>query len=460
ERLDDRQDAADVVDRCAAQVGQRRGGDHRAHAVAREELEQQRAVVMAGNQMRALDAVFAGANRAWEVILDVGRQLAAAGEQRLRVVRRKLAQQLAAAVADAVGFHQENQLVGRQVDGDLGRDLFQRQVEYLPSRRVPERRHQHYVAVVEPLPYRGDVDAADFAGPLHVDAVEHADRLGRQEVAADDPDARARHRRVGDAEGQQRLDAAARMAGSLEHAVERLGIGHAQPAVVLAGDTLLLEDGFDLRPRSVHDDQTDAQALQQIEVMHDAEEGFVGDDLAAESDDEGLATKRMDIGRGRADPLHERPCRGRMRCGVDTRNAWHRIEVAWAAGAADYNARWLEPKRRRDAVSPIITLYAAHRRAIESQRSADRRPLDGAHLSDGFAFTRESQPRTARRGDAAARVGADPRRRRQRQDARPDDAHRVAARHRAGESAVDPGGDVHQQGRPGNDVAPFGADAG
>src|ERR1700681_611675 len=70
-------------------------------------------------------------------------------------------------------------------------------------------------------------------------------------------------------------------------------------------------------------------------------------------------------------------------------------------------------------------------------RSADRRPLDGAPLSDGFAFTRESQPRTARRSDAAARVGADPCRRRQRQDARADDAHRVAARHRTGEPALD-----------------------
>jgi hypothetical protein len=70
-----------------------------------------------------------------------------------------------------------------------------------PGRRVAQRRHQHDVAVVEPLSYRRHVDATDFAGPLHVDAVEHADRLRRQEIAADDPNARAGHRRVGDAEG-------------------------------------------------------------------------------------------------------------------------------------------------------------------------------------------------------------------------------------------------------------------
>src|SRR6476469_2218117 len=139
------------------------------------------------------------------------------------------------------------------------------------------------------------------------------------------------------------------MAGSLEHAVQRLGIGHAKSAIVLAGDTLLLEDGFDLRPRSVHDDQTDAQALQQVEVMNDAEEGLVGDDLAAESDDEGLATKRMDVGRGRADPLHERACRRRMRCGVDTRNAWHRI------------------RSRGRRARPIITPDGSSRRGVATR---------------------------------------------------------------------------------------------
>ena len=47
ERLDDREDAADVVDRRVAQVRERRRRDHRADAVAREELEQQRAVDVA-----------------------------------------------------------------------------------------------------------------------------------------------------------------------------------------------------------------------------------------------------------------------------------------------------------------------------------------------------------------------------------------------------------------------------
>ena len=54
------------------------------------------------------------------------------------------------------------------------------------------------------------------------------------------------------------------------------------------------------------DDQPDAEAVQQVEVVDDAEERVVGDDLAAERDDERLAAERVDVRRRRADPVHER----------------------------------------------------------------------------------------------------------------------------------------------------------
>ena len=194
--------------------------------------------------------------------------------------------------------------------GDLGRDFLQRQVEDLAGGRVAERRDQHDVAVVEALVDRVGVDAAHFAGELHVDAVEHAQRLRGDEVAGRHADARAGHRRVGDAEREQRLDARAHLAVGLEHAVHRLGVGDAQAERVAALDVLLLEDRLDLRPRAVHDDEVDAEAVQQVEVVDDAEKRVVGDDLAAERDDEGPAAERVDVRRRRADPLDER-ARGR-----------------------------------------------------------------------------------------------------------------------------------------------------
>jgi len=94
---------------------------------------------------------------------------------------------------------------------------------------------------------------------------------------------------------------------------------------IAARDALLREDRFDLRPATVHDDELDAEAMQQVQVVDDAEERIVGDNLAAERDDERLAAKRIHVRRGRTDPVHERP-HGR---GVDgrlsLRGTWHRL---------------------------------------------------------------------------------------------------------------------------------------
>src|SRR6266851_4938638 len=81
-----------------------------------------------------------------------------------------------------------------------------------------------------------------------------------------------------------------------------------------------------------------------------------------------------------------------------------------------------------------------------------------ARLPHGVASSRESQSGTARCSDPAARVGTYPRRRRQRQDARSDDADRMVARDRAGEPAVGAGGDFHQQGGQGDEHPALGAD--
>jgi hypothetical protein len=132
--------------------------------------------------------------------------------------------------------------------GDLGGDFFQRQVEDLARRRVAERRDQHDVAVVEARLHGLGVDAPHFAREQHVDTLAHAQRLGGDEIAGRDADAGARHRRVGDAERQEGLDARANLAVGFEHAVHRLGIGDAQAERVAALDPLLLENGLDLRP--------------------------------------------------------------------------------------------------------------------------------------------------------------------------------------------------------------------
>ena len=135
----------------------------------------------------------------------------------------------------------------------------------------------------------------------------HAHRLGGQEVAARRRGLRAPA--IGELASPSDSSASMRartwpVASSTQSIVSASVTRSAVRVAAL--DVLLLEDRLDLRPRAVHDDQPDAEAVQQVEVVDDAEERVVGDDFAAEGDDERLAAKRVDVGRGRADPVHER----------------------------------------------------------------------------------------------------------------------------------------------------------
>ena len=314
-----------------------------------------------------------------QVVQDIGGLLAAASrQQRLGILGRQLGQELPAA-AHAFGLHQEDELVRGHADGDLGRDLFQRQVEDLAGGRVAERRDQHDVAIVQTRPHRVGVDAAHLARELHVGAVAHAQRLGGDEIAGGNADARAGHRRVGDSEGEQRLDARAHLAVGFEHAVHGLGVGDAQAGRVAALDVLLRENGLDLRPRAVDDDQVHAEAVQEVEVVDDAEKRVVGDDFASERDDEGLAAKRVDIRRRRADPLDER-ARGRgmggRGCGWIRRHRKRRRAI----GDASPRARIIAPRPRIiERPAPTGVDFAKRQDSRSWTRDCLRAPPSGLH---------------------------------------------------------------------------------
>src|SRR5207248_1910996 len=81
-------------------------------------------------------------------------------------------------------------------------------------------------------------------------------------------------------EREHRLDPGPDLSGSLQHAVHRLGVGHAHAVRIPARNRLLLQDRLDLRTAPVHDDEPDAKAHEQVDVVHDAEKRIVGDDFA------------------------------------------------------------------------------------------------------------------------------------------------------------------------------------
>jgi hypothetical protein len=101
-----------------------------------------------------------------------------------------------------------------------------------PAGETPSGTDQHDVLLVEiGADLLGD-DLAHGAGVLVVDAVDHADRLGGDEVAAGHAHVGAGHRRVGQALREQRFDLHAGDAHRRLDALKRRRVGHAQPLVV------------------------------------------------------------------------------------------------------------------------------------------------------------------------------------------------------------------------------------
>jgi hypothetical protein len=83
-------------------------------------------------------------------------------------LRAQFAHQFAVLVSNLVGAEQQ-QLVGTQVDGGAGGDVFAGQVEDLAGRRVAQRRQQHDGALVEQAVDAFAVDPAHFAGVVVID---------------------------------------------------------------------------------------------------------------------------------------------------------------------------------------------------------------------------------------------------------------------------------------------------
>ena len=179
------------------------------------------------------------------------------------------------------------------------------QIEDFPGRRRPFAVEQDNIAQtqlgIDPLA----IDLAYLAGILHVDAIEYADRLTSNEIAADHPNPAVRHRCIRQTLRQHRLNFEINAAHCVEDAIQRLGIGHPVATVIDRLEIFLAQLLFDLRSRPVHQDQTNAQTDQQIDVVGQRFGKLAGHRLAAESNDKGLAPEGVDVGRDRPEPGDE-----------------------------------------------------------------------------------------------------------------------------------------------------------
>ena len=313
QRLDQAQNAADVVNFGITQFFHRVRRDHGAHALMREQFLQQRAFGMSRDQVRALNPLLAGAHGARQIKFRVAIEGGIFSRQQLaRLQRRQFAQQPAARIGRARTIHHEDQFFGTQRHRRRFRDVLQRHIENFAGGGITQRREQHQFAEVEPVTHGRHVDFANFTGVLQIDAIEDADRLGGDEVAARHPDVGARHRRTRQAHRQQRFDLHAQTPARLFGHREGDVIGDAQSLHVARAVAEVLELGVDLRPRAMHHHQPHAQRRQQVQIVIDADKAALGNCFATEGDDKGAAAKRVDVRRRRAEPL-DKLVRGRQR---------------------------------------------------------------------------------------------------------------------------------------------------
>ena len=140
---------------------------------------------------------------------------------------------------------------------------------------------------------------------MQIHAVAHAHRLGGDEIAAGDADVGAGHGRIGQAHGEQRFDFHPHRAGGFLDAFQGVIVGDAQAVDVADRGAAFGQLFLDLRPRTMHQHQAHAQAVEQVEVVRQRDELAFAHHFAAEGDDESLAAKLVDIRRGGAEPLHE-----------------------------------------------------------------------------------------------------------------------------------------------------------
>ena len=113
---------------------------------------------------------------------------------------------IALGVDQARPLEQADELVGAKRHRGRRGDVVTADVEGLAGAGVADRRQHDDGLIVETLLNRLGIDAARLARVLVVHAVDHADRLGDDEVARRHAEPRAGHRRVRKPHRKKRLE--------------------------------------------------------------------------------------------------------------------------------------------------------------------------------------------------------------------------------------------------------------
>ena len=285
---------------------------HRADAVVREHLHQQRAVDRERQDVRALDAAAAGLHAVLQVEGGVGRLGRRRAGRRAAARRRPARVRCRSALSGSSGVSRmpgtsvmKSSLSACSAMAVLVATSSIVRLKASPVGEKPNGDSSTSAPMSIARRIAARVDLAHHAAVHEVDAVDDADRPRGEEVARHHAHDRVGHRRVRQALRERGLDLEAQLAGGLLRAVERDRVGDAQAVAEARRVALDAQLLVDLRPEAVHQHQLDAHRVQDRQVLREAVELAGGDQLAGDRDDEGLAAVGVDVRRDGAEPRHE-----------------------------------------------------------------------------------------------------------------------------------------------------------
>ncbi len=308
QRADQLQDTADIIDGSATDLLGTLHHDLRPDTITREQFLQQGSVFLIANQVATPHTATAGFYCATQkthgagVIIPLGFQRFHAG---LGFVREKLRHNHPFIVYDALRGAKPNHFFRLQFDGQLGGDLFRRQVKTFTRHGDRHGPHQHDGTAVQLAMNGVFIDAANATAVAIIHTVVHAKRLSDDEVAAHHVDMRALQRRIVQAHREARSDIQLQQPRSLLNQFQRFGIGYAGVLVVNRLMVVCRQVGVNLRTCAIHHNQPDTEAVQQANIIDDAGKVFMLNGFAAKHDDKRFSPMGVDIGNRMAESLDQ-----------------------------------------------------------------------------------------------------------------------------------------------------------
>ena len=219
-----------------------------------------------------------------------------------------------AALGNSRGAVINDQLIGAQVDRGLDRKRFRGQEIRRAGRAVAYRGQQDHVAGRQQGAHDIRLNPARLTGAKLIDTGNDARRLRSHQVATDQRDVPVAQRALGNPGREQCLKLRACCIGGTLGRFE----------------IVVSERAVDFACRTMDDDQTHTEDIEQRQIVNDVDESFRGQGIRAEHHDEGPAAVGANIRRGGAEPLRVGVGHGRYRryrryrrsTGNSGRSAW------------------------------------------------------------------------------------------------------------------------------------------